>query len=212
MRKRLTVRALLCVSLVAVALAASVVVVSARTRYRADSFLREIVRLQLRSSSFAQVRDVMTKYGAKSLSSGCDSGACSYTVEFKNTWLHRLHLAPLTRLSCTLNVKNDGLVLKGCQYFTDDMAGVGASVWETMQPHPTVKESCYVQREFIPRSAGPDIRYRVFVFLTPDASADEHRAAFGMNPRCLAKIGGCEDPLALLPTVPWGEQAMTHHC
>ena len=141
-----------------------------------------------------------------------NSGACSYTGEFQNTWLHLLHLAPLTRLSCTLNVKNDGLVLRECQSFTDDMAGFGASVWETMRLHPTVKESCYVQREFIPRPTGPDIRYRVFVFLTPDAGADEHRAAFGMNPQCLAKVGGCEDPLALLPTVPWGEQAITHHC
>jgi hypothetical protein len=203
--KQFTVRAIGGLALSVLVFGMYVAVTCVRTRYRAEGFMRDMRALQLQSSNFPAVRDVMTTYGGHSFSEGCDPRLCSYTAEFQNTWLSRLHLAPFTRLSCALNVKDDLLVWRECGYFS---GGFGVQVVERV-PRPDIPGPLYIQRAFIPHSTGPYTRYRVFVDLTPDATADQHRLAFSMNTVCLTKLGGCQDPLALLPTVRWGKEALS---
>jgi hypothetical protein len=168
-----------------------------QTRRRASNFLRDALNLQLQTATFEQVRELAETHRGES-STNCNPQRCVYSFDYENTWLRFLRLAPLTRLTCTLRVKDARLDLRECLFISGNTsASFSASVWEMSRLPEGEREPFYTTRQW---SGG---RWRVHVALTPDATPEQHRMAYGLNLACLSKIGGCEDAQQLLPSVGW---------
>jgi hypothetical protein len=126
-----------------------------------------------------------------------------YFVSFENTWLNRLHLAPITRLTATLGTVNGVLVYRRL-FFTSGNGGsdCGALVEERISPLETNMGAFHVSGAW---SGKP---YRVFVALTPGATDAQRHAAYDLNLSCLTRLGGCENAMSLLPSIAWGEKGL----
>jgi hypothetical protein len=175
------------------------------SRNRAEAFLAGATALQLRSATLQQVQRLSVTYGGHIEPTTCDPQGCAYTFRFDNGWLHRLRLAPLTLLTCTLGLAGNTLVYRRV-FLTTTGKGLdsGAFVQEWVS-YPeglqVFKKSFDVRPQFLGESA--EIKWRVHVNLTADATTEQHRIAYGLNLRCLSRIGGCRDAQQLLPSIVW---------
>jgi len=188
------------VAFVLIILVIGIAIGTRRTRHRAVSFLRDAVALQVRVGTFEQVRNLAERYGGNPTSSECSAPSCAYSFEFKNTWLRILGLAPSTRLTCTLRVREGILDLRECLFISGNTsASFAASIWEMPHLPQGVPEPFHVSRQW------SGARWRVYVQLTPEATSEQRRIAYSLNLDCLSRIGGCEDAQQLLPSVTWGD-------
>jgi hypothetical protein len=195
--------------IVLVAVLAAAVGITSRTiltRVSADAFLRQATSLPLHVATMTQVQAVVMRYGGHPESSACSSKECEYFFSFDNDWLYRLHLAPHARLTCTLGVY-DGILAYRRVFLTsgNTSAVYGAFIEEQTSLPKGVPEPFSVSRQW--GGAAGD-RWRVHVEMTADATADQHRIAYGLNLKCLSKLGGCRDAQQLLPTVGWGGSSL----
>lgn len=176
------------------------------TRVSADAFLRQATSLPLHIATMTQVQAVVMRYGGHPESSACSTKECEYFFSFDNDWLYRLHLAPHTRLTCTLGV-SDGILAYRRVFLTsgNTSAVSGAFIEEQTSLPKGVPEPFSVSRQW----EGSGERWRVHVEMTADATADQHRIAYGLNLKCLSKLGGCRDAQQLLPTVGWDDTPST---
>jgi hypothetical protein len=182
-----------------------------RQKRTAQSFFSEAIALRLQTTSDAQVRQLAVRYGKQS-NSLCTSENCSYFFSFDNGWLHHLHVAPYTRLTCTLTTTNGVLVSRRVDLVSGNPLGpYGAFVDERLSLHTAIEkhhslrglhEPFDVSRETAGQNS--NIRWRVYVNLTPSATQAEHRIAYDLDLGCLSRIRGCEDARALLPSIGWG--------
>src|SRR5205807_4952950 len=78
-------------------------------RMTAETFLAEATALQLHLATLPQIKQLASRYGGRLETETCDSRGCAYFFSFDNGWLHRLRLAPFTRLTCTLGY-TDGVL------------------------------------------------------------------------------------------------------
>lgn len=181
--------------------AAIVVYKTARTTRQAGRFMRAVSELQLRSSTDADVRRVVEQYGGRVESKVCTSTECMYLFDFDNAWLRTLHLAPSVRLTSTLGVSGGVLVFRRV-FITSGRgpAPFGAFVDETISSPDGVPQSFHVS----PQAEATGLRWRIHVTLTPEASAEQRRIAYGVNVGCLRCLGGCDDAQELLPSIRWG--------
>jgi len=187
-----------------------VVISVLKVRQTAYYFLSEASALTLGSSQ-AQVLQLVRQYGGRSESAECDLDACSYVFSFDNRWLHRLRLAPYTRLTCSLGTGRGILVSRRTALVSGDTPGAfGAFVDErysgeiaSMEPD---SKSFLLNREAAGKNS--EVRWRVHIRLTPLATQAQRRMAYDLNVGCLSRIGGCEDAQRLLPSVSWGDQSM----
>jgi hypothetical protein len=167
-------------------------------RKRAETFLRDATSLQLREATLTQVQQLVARYEGRVEPSTCSPKGCGYFFSFDNGWLHRLHLAPRTRLTCTLGVADGFLDYRRVFLTSGNTAGeFGAFVQERLSSPKGIPEPFSISRGWTTR------RWRVYVDMTGDATADQHRIAYSLNLECLSKIGGCEDAYQLLPSVTW---------
>jgi hypothetical protein len=168
-------------------------------RNKAEEFLRDATALQLRLATQGQVQRLMERSGGHIEPSTCDSKGCAYFVRFENSWLRMLHLAPRTQFTATLGMV-DGVLGYRRVFLTsgNTSSEFGAFVQEWLIS-PKGPEAFHVSGAFV----GSGTPYRVFIDLTPDATPEQHRAAYALNLECLSKFGGCENARQLLPSVSW---------
>ena len=174
-------------------------------RNKAEAFLKEATALPLRLATLEQVRQLSARYDGYVDPSTCDLHGCVYLFSFDNGLLHRIRLAPYTWFTCTLGVSDNALVYRRVLLTTGNKGiDFGAFVEEWLS-YPTglqfLKKPFDVRLQ--PKGVPPDIRWRVHVNMTADATPEQHRIAYGLNLRCLSRIGGCEDAQEILPSVAW---------
>jgi len=189
------------VGLVAVGVASLIIVAVTTTslsRQEAESFIRVVTALRVGQDSAASLESLTTKFPGAARNGSCDLGNCTYFFDFDNYWLYRLHLASYTRLTCTLTAKGG----KFYSRMIDFVSGSGPKGYAAViREEPHLPEG--MQKPFHVSRQWSGARWRVYVDLTPEASADEHRAAYSLNVGCLSKLGGCKDAHELLPQIPW---------
>lgn len=166
-------------------------------RKTARAFLTEAAALQLRVATLAQVEQLANRYGGHVEPSSCTSEGCAYFFSFDNGWLHRLRLAPYTRLTCTLGVADGVVVFRRVFLTSGNSAFYGAFIEERPSLTAGLREPFDLSRQW---SGAP---WRVYVNLTPAATLEQHRAAYNLNLDCLSRVGGCENAQRLLPSVTW---------
>jgi hypothetical protein len=176
-----------------------VMVAIGRTKRRAESFVNVASALQINATSVHDVQVLATKYGGISADGQCSSGNCSYLFQFSNSWLHFFRLAPYTQLTCTLAFRNGKLYSR----LFDFSSGIGPRAYSAVvREIPRLPNG--MPGPFNVAKQWSSARWRIYVHLTPDATAEQHREAYGVNLGCLTKIGGCHDAQQLLPTISWG--------
>ena len=173
-------------------------------RNTAEAFLRDATALQLRSATLEQIQQLSARYGGHIEPSTCDSHGCAYFFSFNNGWLRRLWLAPYTQVACTLGSADGFLVYRRMALVTGNKSlDFGAFVEEWLS-YP--KGLQFLRKPFDvrlqPKGVTANIRWRVHVNLTADATPEQHRIAYSLNLRCLSKIGGC-DAQQMLPSISW---------
>jgi hypothetical protein len=171
---------------------------TARTQRAAENFLRDSLAIRPGSSTWEQVNGLANKYHGRVSNLGCTYHKCDLFVDFENRWLAFFHLAPRTDLSCSLFVE-EGTLLEKEYLLASGKGGVAftASVSETMHAPRSIPAPFFVAHRWSGRP------WRVWVNLTPQASDDQRRIAYGLNLRCLSRVRGCEDASQLLPTIKW---------
>ena len=193
------------VSLVMLVTFLGVAVSVAHRRNTAEAFLRDATALQLRSATLEQIQQLSARYDGHIEPSTCDPHGCAYFFSFDNGWLHRLRLAPYTQVACTLGSADGFLVYRRMALVTGNKSlDFGAFVEEWLS-YP--KGLQFLKKPFDVRlqtgGGAANIRWRVHVNLTADATPEQHRMAYSLNLRCLSKIGGCEDAQQMLPSISW---------
>ena len=179
-------------------------------RRRAESFLAEESTFQLRVTSLTQIEQLAARYDGHIQPDTCDQHGCAYFFTFDNGWLHRLHLAPYTRLTCTLGSVDRVLGYRRLSLTSGNGPSHGAFIEEWRSSFPEginpgnvlhLNEPFYIRRQAADVTGGR--RWRVFVKLTADATPEQHRITYDLNLECLSRIGGCEDAQQILPSVRW---------
>ncbi len=183
----------------------------AHRRNKAEAFLKEATALQLRLTTVEQIEQLSARYEGRIEPGTCDPHGCAYFFSFDNGWLHRLRLAPYTQITCTLGATDSALVYRRVDLVTRNKSlDFGAFVDEWLT-YP--KGLQFLSKPFDvrlqPKGVLANVRWRVHVNLTADATPEQHRIAYSLNLRCLTKIGGCEDAQEMLPSVTWGDFSRT---
>ena len=169
-----------------------------RTRRQTESFVNVVSALRINAASMRDVQLIAAEYGGTSVDGDCSGGTCSYFFQFTNSWLHFLRLAPYTRVACTLAVRNGKLYSR----LLDFSSGVGPRAYSVVvREMPELPEG--MPSPFNVAKQWSGARWRIYVYLTPEATLDEHKEAYGINFGCLTKLGGCHDAQELLPTISW---------
>jgi hypothetical protein len=172
---------------------------ASRQKKRAEAFLKQVAALQIGVTSKTQVGELFRQFRNGDVSEACAKGGCSYSAAFDNAALSRLHLADHTRFGCSVGVVGDTLRLKKCYLESGDRR-FSATVHEMLTSPMPNQEPFYISRRW------SEARWQVYVWLTPKANSEQHRAAYGFNLKCFTRYSGCEDAAVLLPAIQWNTQ------
>ena len=162
----------------------------------AQAFLDDLKSLRVGTSSFAEIQRLRDAYPNVWKSADCDpSQDCALDFDIENTWLHRLHLVPRTRLQGTLYTTKGILARMGVIFDTETRSfGFGAVVVET--PGAIQDQKSYAIRHRRNQSGRPE---NVSIHLTPTSTASQRQQAYRFNLTCLVRFNGCKDSSELLP-------------
>jgi hypothetical protein len=170
----------------------------------AEAFLKDATVLQLRLATVHDLQKLSLRYGGHIEPSTCDSRGCAYFFSFDNRWLHRLRLAPYTWFTCTLGTADNVLVYRRVLLTTTDNSldfGAFVEEWASYPGDLSVLKKPFDVR-LQPAGVAGDVRWRVHVNLTADATLEQHNVAYDLNLKCLSKIGSC-DAQQMLPSIKW---------
>ncbi len=171
-------------------------------RNDAGRLLRSLSPVRVAQTPFDRIERLATQFGA---SGACVGDECLF--QFQNTWLYRLHLAPVTQFSVLLRRHGSPGDPGGGTVGSLDFSmlvvrspGVGdaiasALVFERAGPQPggPFQVSVLINHRGVPG--------RTIVRLASGATALQRRAARAFNLRCLTRLGGCTSSRQLLPEV-----------
>lgn len=137
----------------------------------------------------------------------CGPEACSIAFIIDNRSMNRLGLAPPTRLTADLEVRNDRVTIIAVRLGVQSGRNPGdefqANLWELASG--LSKDD--FQLSF--SHGGPGFRqWRATAHITPRASRAERDLAFNLNLSCLHKFGGCKDSEQIVPK--WWQQEDKH--
>ncbi|HXR98463.1 MAG TPA: hypothetical protein VN709_11540 [Terriglobales bacterium] len=130
--------------------------------------------------------------------------------EFQNSWLHRLHLAPMTEFSVMVQRVGRASDPGGGEVGAIDMAMLISRDSGFRSGEGAIASAIVFDRGEIgpsgPYTASIDIGMdgrpdRTVVTLSPGATARQRRGARAFDLQCLTRIGGCKDSHQILPQV-----------
>jgi hypothetical protein len=192
---------------VCLGLSSAIIIGTTRSTARtAHEFLVDVQRGDVGMPPAATIRALRERYPtamadhARSIGvvgDSCRTDECDMAFLFDNRWLRRLHLAPPVWMRARVGIHKGLLSYRNIEFGAGDLAFSEASVSEQME-QAEGGQPYAVGRLW---SGGP---WREHIAMTPAATEQQRRQAFGFNVECLSKFGGCHDAADLLPTVPWG--------
>jgi hypothetical protein len=195
------------ISAASVAVLAGVcIVTTSSTERAAAAFLADVRQGQVGQPPSAGIVSLPEHYRAAmanheqrigQVGTACKRDECDMAFLFDNRWLRRLRLAPSVWMRARVGIHQGVLTYRIIEMGSGGLAFFEASVSDQMQPADG-NQPFSVGRLW---SGG---RWREHITITPAATDQQRKQAFGFNIRCLSKVGGCQDALELLPTVPWG--------
>lgn len=116
----------------------------------------------------------------------------TYQVILTNKVAHALHLVPFTFLSAAITTVGSAPKVLVVSMYVDDKS----TVW--VQEDFSLQMQVFRVQTQRDRLMNPS---KTTVDLSITASHDDRKAAFGLNVDCMIKIGGCDGPQQLLPTI-----------
>ncbi len=176
-------------------------------RNDAGRLLRSLNQVSVAHTPFRRVEKLAAQFGS--------AGAClgdNCLFQFQNTWLHRLHLAPVTEFNVMLRRSGSPGDPGGGTVGSLDMAmlvvrapGAGTPIASALvferagrQPGGPYQASVLINARGVPG--------RTIVRLADGATALQRRQARDFNLRCLTRLGGCTSSRQLLPDIWSGAQ------
>jgi hypothetical protein len=183
----------------AIVLGVSMTFLMARHRLQlANSLLADLQQLQVGSGNSQQVRDFIKKHDLRSSQESpawsADSGV--FGTGFDNSLLVRFHLAPPTGLGVALKVENEAIRYILVDYYVacrgSMTSGVHIGQFPESPGEPPFEISVY------PAGGKPP---NIGIKITSAASPQQRANAFGLDLRCLTRLGGCAGASELLPSV-----------
>jgi len=182
------------------------------TERAARAFMGQFVALPVTTSTFADLEGFARRHvvwlwvgdlehghrfrptRAGDLPPGCSADLCDLDFVFQNTRLERLGLAPLTDLSCEVQVRHGRTAYRIVDFVSRGTSfGFGSIVIEDF----TGKlEAAVPGRRNIQKT---------IINLTPQSTATQRAQSYAFDLHCLAKIGGCKNSFELLPG-PWKDE------
>jgi hypothetical protein len=187
-------------------------------RARAQSFLRDVSKLEVGKSTFEDAKLVARKDGGipwwvSDDSMQCTYERCVFRFVFENKPLTSTRLVPYVGLIAMLTIKNGIVVGREISYARNDRSAVfhyevneaafsdGAD--ETRKHSPGLIRAS-VDRDGVPSG--------VWVYLDPSSQADQRQRAYALDVSCLSRIFGCSSPSAIFPRgVPYRDGPVQTH-
>jgi hypothetical protein len=191
--------------LLGVVLGAAAVVVLLWTRdslLRASTLVRAVRDIQPGKSTFLDAERFASQYGGHSEDT-CNQAQCRFDFFVDNSPLHQLKLAPWTRLTISLLVR-DGRVTEINLSMLSRRSGTvfgnpfGASVTDKgCYPCYTGQQAYFLKVDSDEKSR-PD---KIIVELSTVSTEAERNAAYAINVQCLSRLAGCTNLQQFLPDV-----------
>lgn len=173
------------------------------SRHQAEALLTVIRGLDLRTSDLKIAQSLSSRFGGHAVGE-CNVQTCRIDIEMPNTPLYQLHLARRTALGVTFFIRDDrvaqadvGLVCVPPR-IEDNGFGVGVSVSQ---------RSCYPcyegQKTYFAKMNGTDPKRpsQIIVILSAASTSQQRMRAYDINLGCLSKLGGCGNPLSMMPSL-----------
>jgi hypothetical protein len=174
-------------------------VVSGYERRRATSFLHEFERLQIGTSTFAEVQGLANRYGGKTtgtqLKAPCSTNDCSVAFDFRNPLDNHLQRELQVSLAAGVTVKEGRVTGRQLVYTIMAPASVDSMYILFDRPGPESYKG-YAIKQVKPGVLEVD--------LGSNASAEIRRRAYAIDLGCLSSMNGCNSLKDVLP-VGWSE-------
>jgi hypothetical protein len=183
-------------------------------------FVKQAQSLQIAEATAADVSKLVNSY--RGLATRADfmvapSGRGVGVVDFENTWLHRLHLAPPMVFTCKLWIEDNNLGNRWLQmvYAGNSREEVGTFVSEGRSTLTSSDEVLHAPQEGYFRISGGRPEGFLGVMITPNVPTDLRHLAYNFDLTCLEKFGGCKTYNEMLPVLArkdlyWGQDAWLH--
>jgi hypothetical protein len=179
---------------------------------QAGALLANLKALQVGEADFDAARHLATRH-AKHLRKplqDCSPAHCELVFEFTNSPLGALHLAQVTDLVVSVEVRQGQVIRLGALLALlarGDDYDFRAEVTELTQPLFTGDTAFAVTRRFY---SGGQPHY-VSVRVTPGVTSSQREEAYALNLTCLRKVTGCKSAAELLPSMwPPGSGERSH--
>ncbi|HWR15622.1 MAG TPA: hypothetical protein VN577_12390 [Terriglobales bacterium] len=154
--------------------------------------LSDIEKLKVGVSPSANIQSLAAKYSRYRAQGDCGEGTCA-VFHFYNPWLIRIGLARTTFLIVVISGKER---LSFVELVMANNRGHSATVqWMVSNPQGSYEVGSKVPVGVARPMLMLDVRF------TPEATADQKKAALSFNTECLRSIKGCEFADEMLPQV-----------
>jgi hypothetical protein len=197
------------VPLVALAVGAVVLSYLAITypRRNLDHVLEQVRKAEVGKSKLADWRTGLEHSPAGAGNLVCEGQICGVGWRIENKFLQKLHLAPRTTATVSLEFKggiaDDFYIWIEVDNLSDvngqRFPGAGATVHQSNDPRTCSPN----YRSYLKENSGK--RWAVAA-MGPCVSPDNRAKAMAIDSGCLSKVGGCEDGAEILPKVFGSEQ------
>jgi hypothetical protein len=167
----------------------------------AGAFLQDAAGLRVGITTSAELRLLASRYGGRLGTTSCSPSGTAFFFIYDNGWLYRVHLAPYTRLACTLGDCGGFFCYRRLALET---AGVGMILVEEQKEAPTGVSGPF---RILRRGAGDGEPWQIRIWMTPAASSAQRYSALHLNAHCLSKLGGCADVGQMLTGKIWDSRA-----
>jgi len=194
----------------AILTAATIIVVVAAVLYFAvrspqkelNRFLNQVATVEVGKTELADWRTQLERAHLSNWSMACDQQTCNVGWRGENKLLHELRLAPRSVVECDVQFKNG--IASGMDIWVeiDDTADASGATYPgtgAMVHQPPDSRSCTQHYSTYVKQRGQ--RYWGVVTMDSCALPEDRAKALAINSGCLAEIGGCKSPEAILPQV-----------
>jgi hypothetical protein len=158
---------------------------------RAESFLAEWDRIKLGDDP-QQLRLISKQIGVRYTSQDCNATKCTYSFSFYNTWIHRLHLAPIRVFGGRVVVEDNKVVRKGLLFVEGNRLQVLASVSDV---------DCYPCKMAAKPFDVSIMGLHSNVTLTPASTAEQRAMSYQFNLNTLASLRPLRNEKELQPAL-----------
>ncbi|HEY7855240.1 MAG TPA: hypothetical protein VIC32_02260 [Terriglobales bacterium] len=177
----------------------------AMPRSNAARLTKSLESVAVNRTKFNDVERLATRFNGYA---ACVGDNCLF--QFQNSWLHRLHLAPMTEFSVMVQRVGHASDPGGGEVGAIDMAMLISGDGQARSGEGAIASAIVFDRGEIgpsgPYTASINIGLdgrpdRTVVTLSPGATARQRTRARAFDLRCLTRIGGCKDSHQILPEV-----------